>query len=252
MPCLPVRKKVIQPVETQPNKTVSRYGETEIRFVGRGLPQRDMYKGKQKDLNRGRPLPEVPQEELRPEAPVRIHQMHTQVATRQPEYNQLDTSMVSSKAPSVISSKPPTYRSSKPISLDFFISVPIFNETFNHSYRKKKEYVYVHGQDDEGSLYHQSLRSGSSLRDLRSSGRQNTSHYETIEAIRRPRPLSQHRPMSRNAARRPMSGSVASYNTMSSRGTYGYELETFERPVVLKKGHHQDGISLDSDDEDTR
>lgn len=51
--------------------------------------------------------------------------------------------------------------------------------------------------------------------------------------------------------RRQWSGSEASYNTFSSRGTYGYESERFEAAKLMRSGPAS-GLSVDSDDDDYR
>jgi hypothetical protein len=48
------------------------------------------------------------------------------------------------------------------------------------------------------------------------------------------------------------SGSEASFNTYSSRGTYGYESETFEEARQLRKARSGAGLNVDSGDEDCR
>ena len=58
-------------------------------------------------------------------------------------------------------------------------------------------------------------------------------------------------PVQSSQRRRHWSGSEASYNTYSSRGTYGYESERFEAAKMMKSGPRS-GLSVDSDDDDYR
>lgn len=56
----------------------------------------------------------------------------------------------------------------------------------------------------------------------------------------------------RDHRRKLASGSEASFNTHSSRGTYGYESETFEDARLMRKARSGNGLVVDSDDEDCR
>ncbi|WAR04120.1 hypothetical protein MAR_019489 [Mya arenaria] len=260
MPCLPMKKKkIIRPVDTLPHKNVNRYGENEIHRVNQPL-RLDQWKKRGVNPNDGRPLPEVPQdvphEQSREAAtPRQAPHYEREVARGEPRREQ-------ELRP--LRQKPPVYRGdhvdldssiassrrstrSQPLKADFFISVPIFNETLNHSFRKKNEFVYIDSRSDEVTTYHQTLSRGSSLKDLRSSGRRPASTPREQRNQQRPRSLQ--RAPQRERRQRPFSGSEASVATRSS---YGYESETFEGPIMMRNKHLAPGLNIESDDEDER
>ncbi|KAL4229276.1 hypothetical protein ACF0H5_012316 [Mactra antiquata] len=247
VPCFPrSQPQVVQPQDTAPYKNVQRYGETNIRRANAPLKMDQWKKNRVRDPNQGRPLPAEPQEHV-------VRESHYQRLPPQ------DPKLRRFRSEEMIASTPKEYtqpqpRQNQPIKADFFVSVPIFTETLDHSFRKKNEFVYVDRPDDETSIYHQSLSRGSSLRDLRpGSARRPPIGYNTYSDTRQTASVKRHRrTIPREHRRRHYSGSEASYNTFSSRGTYGYESETFENARVLQSHKLKRGLNVESDDDDYR
>lgn len=99
---------------------IFRYGETNIRHVNQTLRRDEWKKGGRMHPNENRPLPTTPREHVEPPRAV-----HKERNLYQNSEIQTDRSMTSS-----LRSRPP--RPSAPVSADFFVSVPIFNETLSH------------------------------------------------------------------------------------------------------------------------
>jgi len=105
-----------------------RYGENQVRHYERGLRPDEWKKGGKRDPNEGRALPDIPhstprREVRQPEAPVYREEETRQFRAR--PLGRLDNNMD-------LNSSIASSRRSQPLRADFFISVPIFNETLDH------------------------------------------------------------------------------------------------------------------------
>lgn len=189
MPCFPSSKaRAVEP-EPVTYKNVHRYGETNIRHLDT-RPREQWQKG---NKYQGRQLPATPTVEVEVE-PHHLRQQpdanlssrtYTETQRRaRPQQVGYETPR-SMRSQQVVyetprSDRPPSYRAPappreeaqlrqrppRPKTADFFVSVPIFNETMNHSYRKKNTYVYRDSHRDHDALYHASLARASSVRSL--------------------------------------------------------------------------------------
>lgn len=180
MPCFPSSKaRVVEP-EPVVHKNVHRYGETNIRHLDT-RPREHWQKG---NKYQGRQLPATPivEVEVEPHELRRQPESRTYMETQRSagiQQNGYETPRSLRSQRTARSDRPPSYRAPappgeevlrqrppRPKTADFFVSVPIFNETLNHSYRKKNTYVYRDSRKDQDALYHASLARASSVRSL--------------------------------------------------------------------------------------
>lgn len=239
MPCFPGSKAQVVEPEPQPLKNVHRYGETNIRH----LEARPREHWQSSSKYQGRQLPTTPRPRVYDEEP---HQLR-----RKPAHlsNQTYTDTPRTTASQAVSYRSPRsdrgtpnyqapppprdeaavrHRPPKPKTADFFLSVPIFNETLDHSYRRKNTYVYRNSAKDSEAHYHQTLTRASSARSLDRSSR--------------------HRPMSgqptsykkEHRRRRPHSAHMERYRTDEYQRSGGRLVQTLPADAYRRPRSHRE------------